>query len=258
MTSLNREDHRLFESEGVNAMNKSELFKSRERRILAAALSTARSKGALDFRMADVARVAECSVGTLYGHFLSKEDMMAALVQLAVQRRTEWFELVQLMPISSAEKFIVLLLSDRRRLVQDDVLAQLEVLVNNTELWCRAADQRQIALRNTNRELSEVLQSVLKTAVEVGEVQLDVVEVERTAELGRALMLGVQLQASRQTLGPVKLLQDEAIMMDALLVLLEKAGLNAPVGNWHERCFEVLSQNQQQLEGLVLSEVGVA
>ncbi|WP_298443074.1 TetR/AcrR family transcriptional regulator [uncultured Ferrimonas sp.] len=239
-------------------MNKSELFKSRERRILAAALSTARSKGALDFRMADVARVAECSVGTLYGHFLSKEDMMAALVQLAVQRRSDWFELVQQMPISTAEKFMVLLLSDRRRLVQDDVLAQLEMLVSHTELWCRAADQRQVVLRQTTHELSLVLKAVLQQAVDSGTASLDSVAIERMAETGRALMLGVQLQASRQTLSPVKLLQDETIMMDALSALLVQAGIAAPQGNWHERCFEVLSQNQQQLEGLTLGDVAAA
>ncbi|WP_028117188.1 TetR/AcrR family transcriptional regulator [Ferrimonas senticii] len=236
-------------------MNKSELFKSRERRILAAALNTARNKGALDFRMADVARVAECSVGTLYGHFLSKEDMMAALVQLAMVRRNQWFELVEQMPMSAAERFIVILLSERRRLAQDDVLAQLEMLVNYTELWCRAADQRQVGLRTASHELQHSLMRILQQGREAGEFSLEDGALERLLETARALMIGVQLQSSRQTLSPVKMLQDETMMMDALQAVLLQAGIVIGHSNWQQRCFEMLSQNQQLLEGLLLSDV---
>lgn len=235
-------------------MNKAELFKSRERRILAAALYTARSKGALDFRMVDVARVAECSVGTLYGHFLSKEDMMAALVQLAVQRRQKWFDEVKLMPLSSAEKFVVMLLSERRRLAQDEVLAQLEMLVSHTELWCRAADQRQCSLREAGKELSLQLHTIIADANTVNESDLDSATEARLVETARALMLGVQLQSSRQTLATVKMLQDETILMNTLMLLLTQAGLPLPEGNWHERCFEVLHQNQLQLEQPIIAE----
>ncbi|GAA4894250.1 TetR/AcrR family transcriptional regulator [Ferrimonas pelagia] len=235
-------------------MNKSELFKSREQRILAAALTTARSKGALDFRMADVARVAECSVGTLYGHFLSKEDMMAALVQVALERRQLWFQQVKEMPLSAVERVVVLLLSERTRLVQDEVLAQLEMLVNFSELWRRAADQRQIALRNAVNELSGVLHEVLTAAVDAGEVVLDAEQIDSLAERCRALMLGFQMQASRQTLAPAKVLRDDAVMMDALVETLMSAGLAQPGEQWQHRCVEALAHSDLQLDSPLLAD----
>ncbi|SHI21432.1 TetR/AcrR family transcriptional regulator [Ferrimonas marina] len=231
-------------------MNKSELFKSREQRILTAALSTARSKGALDFRMADVARVAECSVGTLYGHFLSKEDMMAALVQVALQRRQIWFKQVQEMPLSPLEQFVVLLLSERTRLVQDEVLAQLEMLVSYSELWRRAADQRQIALRQSVNELGDALKQVLASANSA----LDEAQLELLAERGRALMVGIQLQSSRQTLAPAKVLGDDLVMMEALVAMLTAAGLPKPDAGWQQRCVEALAHSDLQLASPLLSE----
>lgn len=221
-------------------MNKSELFKAREQRILSAALVTARGKGALDFRMADVARAAECSVGTLYGHFLSKEDMMAALVQISLQQRHEWIARLNEMDLTPMERFVTLLASERVRLLRDEVLAQLELLVSHTELWRRAADQRQLALRALVEELVKALEGILQDARQQGLLGLDEAESAALVARARALLLGFQLQSSRQTLAPTPELAETDGLLDALAGLLTGVGMAEGHADWRNRCREAL------------------
>ncbi|GAA5192583.1 TetR/AcrR family transcriptional regulator [Ferrimonas gelatinilytica] len=233
-------------------MNKSELFKSREQRILAAALSTARSKGALDFRMADVAREAECSVGTLYGHFLSKEDMMAALVLTALDQRQQVMVEIGQLALTPMEQFVVLLMSERARWTKDEVLAQLEMLVGYTELWRRAADKRQLALRESMAMLTTALKTILVNAAEEQGVKL--ANVELLVERCRALVLGGQIYASRLTLAPAAQLQDDAALMIPLMTLLQQAGLSVPEGDWLSRCSEGLLVWADRMDAPVMTD----
>ncbi len=233
-------------------MNKSELFKSREQRILAAALSTARSKGALDFRMADVAREAECSVGTLYGHFLSKEDMMAALVLAALEQRQAGMAEIADLALTPLEQFVVVLMAERTRWTQDEVLAQLEMLVGYTELWRRAADKRQLALRDRVAALSTTLEAILNRAAEQQGMAL--AEVGLLVERCRALVLGGQIQSSRLTLAPAAALQPDEALMAPLMTLLQQAGLSAPQGEWMARCSEALMARAERLDAPLMTE----
>ncbi|MBY5994149.1 TetR/AcrR family transcriptional regulator [Ferrimonas balearica] len=229
-------------------MNKSELFKAREQRILSAALTTARSKGALDFRMADVARAAECSVGTLYGHFLSKEDMMAALVQVSLHHRHQWIARLNELDLTPMERFVVLMVSERIRLSQDEVLAQLELLVSHTELWRRAADQRQLALKGMVDELVKALEAILQDARQQGLLALNDGESAALVARARALMLGFQLQSSRQTLAPTPELAEIPVLMEAIAGLLTSVGLSEGHPDWRNRCVRALEHWQPQPE----------
>ncbi|WP_417349830.1 TetR/AcrR family transcriptional regulator [Ferrimonas sp.] len=236
-------------------MSKSDLYKVRETRILLAALNTASSKGALDFRMADVARAAECSVGTLYGHFISKEDMMAALVQVGLTRRTEFAKRLSSLELSGMERFVSLLVLEQQRLAHDDILAQLELLVCYSDLWRRAADKRVAALRDASEEFDRQLDEALVAAEKEG-YRLNEDQRARLTARGRAAVLGSQLQTSRQTLMPCGVMAGEGEFFNVLADIV-RCG-NGPVldGNeWLGKCQNALELGREMIEQPVLGQV---
>ncbi|TKB51752.1 TetR/AcrR family transcriptional regulator [Ferrimonas aestuarii] len=229
-------------------MSKSDLYKVRETRILLAALNTASNKGALDFRMADVARAAECSVGTLYGHFISKEDMMAALVQVGLTRRDDFVAKVAEMELSGYERFVSLLMLEQQRLAHDEILAQLELLVCYSDLWRRAADKRIAALRDASLAFDKQLEAALLQAHEEGFTSTET-ERARLIARGRASALGRQLQTSRQTLMPCAIMTEQDEFYSVLADIVRCAGgPEMKGGEWLNRCQPAIEVGQGLIE----------
>ncbi|USD37666.1 MULTISPECIES: TetR/AcrR family transcriptional regulator [Ferrimonas] len=229
-------------------MSKSDLYKVRETRILLAALNTASSKGALDFRMADVARAAECSVGTLYGHFISKEDMMAALVQVGLGRRSEFAKKVNAIELSGLERFVSLLVLEQQRLAHDDILAQLELLVCYSDLWRRAADKRVAALRDASEEFDQQLDAALVEADGEG-FRISDEQRARLIARGRAAVLGAQLQTSRQTLVPCGVMTNDGEFYNVLADIVRCANGPALEGSeWLQKCQGALELGRELIE----------
>ncbi|MFI3245618.1 MAG: TetR/AcrR family transcriptional regulator [Ferrimonas sp.] len=228
-------------------MSKAALLKQREQRILAAALSAAREKGALDFRMADVARVAECSVGTLYGHFLSKEDMTAALVQSVIERHHLWLDEVDNLPLSYSEKVIVLLMSEWHRLAQDPVLTQLEMLTLYTELWQRVTEPCQHTLLAAKQHRPKCMLELLRKAAVEGVWQGDEERGHQLVESLCALLIGGQLRGAEYGAAPVAVWQKGTFLMQSLMLQLQAYGFAAPEADWQYRCIQALAHNPHLL-----------
>lgn len=216
-------------------MSKSELFKIREQRIQQAALDTAQKTGALEFRMADVAQAAECSVGTIYGHFLSKEDLMASLIENSLAAHQKWVQKLEQGNLDNLTRFLVMLWGDHKRLIREDFMFSMEQLICNTELWLRVSDNRQRALKDVlDDNRAKLAECLHKTAVEQG-LSLNVENIARLVEQIQALLLGRELQfrfkgrsCSRDERGEI------GLSLDALEALLSGIGIQCFEG-WRER-----------------------
>jgi len=85
----------------------------REQRILHAAQKVSRQSGFLTLNVADVARQADVSVGTLYSHFQSKEGLVAALAVHALRGRVATFEAITgCEQLELAEQLVVIVFAD--------------------------------------------------------------------------------------------------------------------------------------------------
>jgi AcrR family transcriptional regulator len=72
-------------------MVRSEKRQKREEMILDRAQDQVAEFGFLDLKMSDLAKAADLSVGTLYAHFASKEDLLLGIAIRAGARRTAFF-----------------------------------------------------------------------------------------------------------------------------------------------------------------------
>ena len=102
-------------------------------KILHAAQSLARENGFLTLNVADVARQAEVSVGTLYVHFQNKEGLIAALAIRALDGRLDTFtDIYERKDILPAEKLITIIFADFLFSVDHPELFAAEQLASST------------------------------------------------------------------------------------------------------------------------------
>jgi AcrR family transcriptional regulator len=90
-----------------------EKHRLREERILRSAQEIALECGYLTLKVADVAKLAEVSVGTLYVHFKSKEGLVAGLAIHALRGRVQTFGVIaESERLNWAEKIVVIVFAD--------------------------------------------------------------------------------------------------------------------------------------------------
>ena len=97
----------------VPKIQPAEKTRLREERILRSAQELAREQGYLTLKVANVAKSAEVSVGTLYVHFQSKEGLVAALAIHALRGRVQTFAVIaESERLTWAEKIVVIVFAD--------------------------------------------------------------------------------------------------------------------------------------------------
>ncbi|WP_159064771.1 TetR/AcrR family transcriptional regulator [Thaumasiovibrio subtropicus] len=80
----------------------------REREIVHATMKLLNDQGFLDLKMADVAKVSECSMGVVYSHFASKEDLLLGCAIDLVSKKQRFLVHLNQMDVS-ADMYIALL-----------------------------------------------------------------------------------------------------------------------------------------------------
>jgi AcrR family transcriptional regulator len=117
----------------IAQLSRDQKHQQRAAKILHAAQALARENGFLTLNVADVARLAGVSVGTLYVHFQSKEGLIAALAVRALDGRFETFTNIShrenLLP---AEKLVTIIFADFLFSVDHPELFAAEQLASST------------------------------------------------------------------------------------------------------------------------------
>ena len=164
--------------------NRIEKRQQREELILERAGELIAEYGFFELKMSDLARACDISVGTLYAHFASKEDLLLGLAILAGQKRAGFFDYAHAHDGSAMEKFIVASLLDIRFSIDHPQWFEAEYLALAPSIWQRATpSHHQSQLAGIGR-ITEMFQSFLSDAANELVVSGDVIAQTRNLNLG--------------------------------------------------------------------------
>jgi len=125
-------------------VNKQDKLKLREDNILSIAIDVIKDKGVLDFKISEVAKEASVSIGTLYTHFQSKEDLILALACKNLENHGLFLEELLKINLNMAEKLLAINIYDFMKIQNEDgaFFYQIEHLAINPSLKARASMNR--------------------------------------------------------------------------------------------------------------------
>lgn len=155
----------------------------REAKILLAAARCIDETTLLDFTIAKVAREAGVSVGSIYKHFHSKEDVLVALAVRGGEHLHNVFSQILSAPMSVPEQLIAITLIDIKRVDLYPFSRHLEMLVSNDAVLRRTSEFWRGKLTETDQKISTLFQSNLLKAIEAGELICNGVESEYVQQL---------------------------------------------------------------------------
>ncbi|WP_062267551.1 TetR/AcrR family transcriptional regulator [Endozoicomonas arenosclerae] len=133
----------------------------RESEIVAATLLLLEEKSFLDLRMSDVAQAAECSMGAIYSHFSSKEDLLLGCAYFLTRQKIQVLHRILDADLVSLEKMVMISLCMWQINQDRPEHFALSQLAMNPSVWQRASSNRS----NAMNELGDYIDSQLKTLV---------------------------------------------------------------------------------------------
>lgn len=165
-------------------VNRIEKRQQREELIVQRAGELIAQHGFFELKMSDLAQACDISVGTLYAHFASKEDLLLGLAITAGQKRARFFGHARAHDGSAMEKFIVASLLDIRFSLEHPEWFEAEYLALAPSIWTRATpSHHQSQLAEVGR-ITEMFQSFLSAAANELGISGDVIAQTRNLNLG--------------------------------------------------------------------------
>ncbi|WP_430472854.1 TetR/AcrR family transcriptional regulator [Thalassospira lucentensis] len=152
------------------AQNRMEKRQKREELILDGAGELIAEVGFFELKMSDLARICGISVGTLYGHFASKEDLLIGLAVMAGSKRAEKFDIARNHDGSAIEKYIIANLLDLRFSIDHPQWFEAEYLALAPSIWKRATSVRHQAQLDQINAITSMFQAFLSE----GEAELGI------------------------------------------------------------------------------------
>ncbi|MBI1194663.1 MAG: TetR family transcriptional regulator [Gammaproteobacteria bacterium] len=145
-------------------MNRREKRDQREQEIIEVAVGMLSETGFLDMRMSDIADATGHSMGTIYSHFESKEDLIVACAHTLCQDELLLFEDVAAQPIPDIEKIITLAQCSWLISRHHPKLIEIDTLSLMASVWRRATAYRAEQLSQQHSALATTFRDiVLKT-----------------------------------------------------------------------------------------------
>jgi AcrR family transcriptional regulator len=153
-------------------------IEGRERLFLHKAQDLVARDGLLNLQMCRVAESCEYSVGTLYQHFASKEDLLVALLTERVGERAELFRCAAAWEASPRDRMFAIAAADRIFVQRHPEHFRVAQFATTEVVWGAASEGRRQAYLRAQRPLGEIVFSIVQEAIESGDLAL----VEDTAE----------------------------------------------------------------------------
>lgn len=145
-------------------------FAEREQCFLAKACELIDQHGLLKLQMQRVAEACEYSVGTLYHHFKSKEDMLLALMTRRVGDRLALFERVARWQACSRDRMVGLILADLLFAYREPLFFQLHQYLSTPVIAAAITPECREQAMAAHLPLADIFTAVMDEAVAAGDV----------------------------------------------------------------------------------------
>lgn len=167
-------------------------FLDRERVFLEAARELIRDEGLLGFQMARLAESCEYSVGTLYQHFGSKEDLLVALTTATATEHVSMFARVGNWQAPSRERLFAIAVADSIFVQRNPEYFRIAQYALCEVVWRAASpDRRSQFMAETAEPIRTIVHGIIADAVASGDLSLGVLTQDCVAAGFWALTCGV-------------------------------------------------------------------
>lgn len=147
-------------------------FETRELSILSTARELIAEEGLLNLQMARLADKCEYAVGTLYQHFVSKEDLLVALVCQDVEQHAHLFERVAAWQAPSRDRMFAISVADNVFVLNNPEHFRIAQYVFCEAVWNTASQARREALMRQGEPIRNTVNSIVESAVAAGDLDL--------------------------------------------------------------------------------------
>ncbi|WP_044301441.1 TetR/AcrR family transcriptional regulator [Rhodopirellula sallentina] len=147
-------------------------IRARGGRILDAAYPLVREKGLAAVSMEAIAREMQCTRGTIYNHYVNKEDILSALATRSVRRRMEMFRYAVTLSDQPRERCAAIGIAAE---VYVDCLPDdfaIEQTTRHDPVWQKASPTRRELLAECEQQCINCLSGVIGAAIESGDLTL--------------------------------------------------------------------------------------
>ncbi|EKO3579669.1 TetR/AcrR family transcriptional regulator [Vibrio metschnikovii] len=142
----------------------------REQLFLMTACDMIEQDGFLNLHMAKLAKQCQYATGTLYQHFASREDLLAAIVGLKAADRTERFECIAQLEVSGRDKMLALAIADRLFQLRYPQHAKLEQYVFTEAVWENVSVAHKQKIFQSCKPIGEIVSRITQDALDCGEL----------------------------------------------------------------------------------------
>lgn len=112
-----------------------------ENLVLDASAKSVRESSLLDFKMSAIAKEAGISMGSVYKHVRSKEDVLVALATRVIEHSQQVMSNLMQLPLSAPERLICAVLANPIKVQPEPFAIHLEMLISNESLLQRASSK---------------------------------------------------------------------------------------------------------------------
>jgi AcrR family transcriptional regulator len=166
-------------------------FLEREALILKTAQKIMLEKGFHHLKMSQLAREVEYSTGTLYQHFVSKEDMLLALTAEVSKLRANLFGRIMEWEAPSRDRMLGLLAAEAMFICLHPGHYTNEHLIYSDPVWSKASRDFRQKVDETNLSCIHAFRSIIQDAVDYGDLACQDFSVEQVTFSIWSMVVGV-------------------------------------------------------------------
>lgn len=145
-------------------------IQQREQAILKAALHIIEERGFGALTMEQLARQAQCTKGTLYNHFINKEDLLCELGSLYCDKQMPFYRKVEAGSINSRERVMGLFLAYQIFAFSNQGLFSCVLQIQSNAQLQRASATRIAAYRDAEMKLVMCIVSAIQYGIDQGDI----------------------------------------------------------------------------------------
>ena len=142
-----------------------------EQLILDAAVQCILDSSLIDFKMSDIAKNAGLSMGSVYKHIQSKEDVLVALSVRIDNQASKVIREVLALPYSLPAKIVAIHLVSQEAMYIYSFGYQLLTMINSKDLLARASEKWLTKLALVSKDIRCQFQDALREAIQSEELQ---------------------------------------------------------------------------------------
>jgi len=148
-------------------------WEEREKLILETARRFIQDIGFLGLTMSELADAVEYSVGTLYRHFETKEDLLVAMAVQSIDKRAHMFEQIKQLDRISRDRIYGILIVRLLVAETEPETFDIERLASSPSIWTRANAERYRAMVDMEQRCSGIVADIIAEAKVGGELDAE-------------------------------------------------------------------------------------